>query len=260
MSVLEASTGSLHWEMAGSADAPGLILVHSLGSDTRMWNDQLDALTAMRRVVWVDLPGHGRSTAVDRDYTVDDLGGDIAAVADAAGFDVFDICGVSLGGLISMWVAANHPDRVRRLVACSTAPRVGTAEMWSERMAGVREGGLASMSDAIVPRFVTPDLGERRPEANALVYEMFVDIDDIGYLGCCAALRDADITASIGGITAPTLVIAGAVDVATPPDVMEPIQNAVAGSRMEVVKDAAHLVNIDQPDEFNSLVTRFLRF
>lgn len=109
--------GSIYWEDAGDSGQPGLVLVHSLGCDSRMWNDQLGVLTGLQRVVWTDLPGHGHSTAVQGEYTLDDLGNDVMAVASATGFDQFDICGISLGVLISMWAAVNHPDRIRRLIA-----------------------------------------------------------------------------------------------------------------------------------------------
>lgn len=258
MSVLEARTGSWYWDDAGPDDAPGLVLVHSLGCDSRMWDEQIAALTPLRRVVWMDLPGHGRSGAADGEYTLDELGRDVLLVASAAGLQEFDLCGVSLGGLIALWIGINHPERLRRLIACSTAPKVGTAEMWSERMGAIGEGGMSSVRDAVVPRFMTSDLEERRPKKHALVYEMFDDIDDTGYLGCCAALRDADLTDSIGTIDVPTLIVAGGDDLATPPAVMTPVHDAIEGSRMEVVEGAAHLVNIDRPDAFDEIVSRFL--
>lgn len=258
MSVLEARTGSWHWDDAGPPAAPGLVLVHSLGSDSRMWDEQIAELTPLRRVVWMDLPGHGRSEAADGEYSLDRLGHDVLLVASAAGLEAFDLCGVSLGGLVALWIAVNHPERLRRLVACSTGPRVGSPEMWSERMEAIIEGGLSSVRDAVVPRFITPDLVERRPEQHSLVYEMFDDIDATGYLGCCAALRDADLTDAIDTIAAPTLIVAGGDDVATPPEVMTPVHEAIQGSRMEVVEGAAHLVNIDRPGPFNEAVRSFL--
>jgi 3-oxoadipate enol-lactonase len=258
VSVVEARTGSLSWDDAGPDDAPGLVLVHSLGCDSRMWDDQIAALTPQRRVVWMDLPGHGRSGANGGEYTIDELGSDILLVASAAGLNEFDLCGISLGGLIALWIGVNHPERLRRLIVCSTAPRVGTAEMWSERMAAIEQGGLPSVRSSVVPRFITSDLGERLPEKHALVYEMFDSIGDTGYLGCCAALRDADLTGVMGDIPVPTLIVAGSDDVATPPEVMEPVHQAIEGSRMEVIDGAAHLVNIDRPEDFDETLAAFL--
>lgn len=258
MSIVEARTGSWNWEDAGPDDGPGLVLIHSLGCDSRMWDDQIAVLTPLRRVVRMDLPGHGRSAAAEGEYSLDQLGADILLVASAAGLDRFDLCGVSLGGAIALWIAINHPERLNRLIACSTAPKVGTTEMWAERMAAISEGGLSSVRDSVVPRFITSDLAQRRPEKHELVYEMFDAIDDTGYLGCCAALRDADLTDSVRVIDLPTLIVAGADDVATPPGVMDPIHRAIAGSRMEVIDGAAHLPNIDRPDAFNQLLGEFL--
>lgn len=258
MSVVEARTGSWYWDDAGPDDGPGLVLVHSLGTDSRMWNDQIAELTPLRRVVWMDLPGHGLSGSAGGEYTLDQLGADVLLVASAAGLDRFDLCGVSLGAAIALWVAVNHPQRLGRLIACSTAPKVGTTEMWSERMSAIREGGLSSVRDTVVPRFITSDLGERRPEKHRLVYEMFDAVDDIGYVRCCAALRDADLTGSVEAIDIPTQVVAGADDVATPPDMVELLHRAIKGSRMEVIEGAAHLPNIDRPGPFNDVVKAFL--
>lgn len=258
MNSIEARTGRLAWDGFGNPGDHGLVLIHSLGQDSRMWSDQLQAFAESRRVVTVDLPGHGASEAADREYSIDDLGMDIAAVADAADLDTFDLCGISIGGMVALWLAINLPDRVTRLVASNTAGQIGTAQGWNERIEAVTRGGMSSIEDAVVPRFVTPELADRRPQVMDLLHEMFGAVDPVGYAGCCAALRDADLRDALGRIACPTLVIGGERDIATTPEVVRGLHESIPGSRLQLIADAAHLPNLDQPAEFTRIVVDWL--
>lgn len=249
-----ARTGDLAWEASGDTGYPGLVLIHSLGADSRMWHDQIAVLGRRRRLIWLDLPGHGSSTANERDYTIEDLGLDVVDVAGEAGLETFDICGISLGGAISLWLAANAGTRIDRLIACNTGAKIGTEEAWSQRIDAVLDGGMEAISEAVVPRFITADLEQRRPAAFDRVYEMFDRIDPIGYAGCCAALRDADLRGSLAEIDVPTLLVGGSEDIATPPEAMESLHRSIPGSRLTIIEGAAHLSNIDQPERFNQAV------
>ncbi|MEX2654099.1 MAG: 3-oxoadipate enol-lactonase [Acidimicrobiia bacterium] len=259
MSNIEGRTGKISWEVSGGADSRGLLMIHSLGTDQRMWADQVPVLSDLRQVVTFDLPGHGTSRARSGEYSIDDLGNDALAVADAAGLGEFDLCGISLGGVIALWIAVNHPGRLGRLIACNTSSKVGSAELWAQRIDAVEEGGMSGIREAVVPRFVTADLGDRRPEAMELVWEMFDSVDPVGYIGCCAALRDADLTASLGDVDAPTLLIGGTEDVATPPQTMEKLADGIPHGRLHLIEGAAHLSNIDRPGAFNDVVEQALR-
>lgn len=259
MSNIEGRTGTISWESSSGDASRGLLMIHSLGTDRRLWTDQIPALSSARRLVTFDLPGHGLSSARAGGYSVGDLGSDALAVADAAGLDEFDLCGISLGGVIALWIAVNHPHRLGRLIACNTSSKVGTAELWAQRIDDVEEGGMAGIREAVVPRFVTSDLVDRRPETMGLVWEMFDSIDPVGYIGCCAALRDADLTASLGDIEVPTLLIGGSEDVATPPQTMETLAAAIPHSQLHVIEGAAHLSNIDRPEPFNDVMTQALQ-
>lgn len=258
MNNLEARTGVLAWDSAGDDEEPVMLLIHSLGADSRMWTDQMQAFLAHRRVIWADLPGHGSSRAARGEYSVESLALDYADVASAAGAESFDVCGISLGGIVSLWMAANLGDRVRKLIACNTAAKIGTEESWSDRIDKVLSGGMAALRDTVVPRFITSDLSDRRPQAYELVYEMFDAIDPVGYAGCCAALRDADLRSSLAGIETPTLLVGGTHDIATPPAVMHGLHQTIPGSDLAMIQGAAHLSNIDQPERFNQAVEAVL--
>jgi len=257
VTVLDARTGTIRWSDSGG-DRPTLILLHAMGADRTLWNPQLGALHRVRRVVNVDLPGHGASSAHPGPYTIEDLGMDILDVAAACGAANFDVCGISLGGLISLWLASNAPGAVSKLIACNTAARLGSERLWSERIEAVERGGMAAVRETVMSRFFAPGFELRYPGALASVRRVFAEIDPVGYAGCCAALRDADLTGAVAGIVSPTLIVGGALDVATPPEQSVWLHDRIPDSRVEVIPGAAHLSNLDQPDLFNGIVLDML--
>lgn len=250
-------TGDLDWADTGSGGR-GLIILHSLGTDRRMWQSQMADFSSMRRVIAIELPGHGGSVARPGEYSLDELGTDVLAIASEAGLAGFDVCGISLGGLIALWLAINAPDRVLSLVVSNTAARIGSRQFWSERIQAVSERGMAGVRAQVVPRFLTSDFPERDPETYARVESMFLSVDPTGYIGCCAALREADLSGEVRAITCPTLVIGGDHDLATPWAQAEELHRSIAGSRLEVVPGAAHLANLDRPHVFTDLVVTAL--
>ncbi len=258
MSPLTGRTGALDWSEVNPDAGMTTLLVHSLGTNRSMWDHQVAVLAGDRRVITVDLPGHGRSSALPGSYTVDDLGVDILDVVAACGVERFEVVGISLGGLIALWLAVNAPDRVDALVACNTAGRLGSEELWSGRIEAVEAGGMEAIRDNVVRRFFAPDFERLRPEEFERYNEIFSATDPVGYVGCCAALRDGDLTAEVGSIGCPTLVIGGDRDIATPPDQSMTLHQAISGSRLEIIEGAAHLSNLDRPQAFNQVLAEFL--
>jgi 3-oxoadipate enol-lactonase len=224
-----------------------------------MWTPQIEVFAAVKRVVAIDLPGHGRSTAYPGEYSLEDLGADLLAIADEAGLSRFDICGISLGGLLGLWLTIIAPDRVRTLIASNTAARVGSRELWAARIRAVSDQGMAKIRPSVLARFFTPDFGQRRPEVLRQIEETFIAVDPVGYIGCCAALRDGDLSAAISAIRRPTLIMTGEEDQATPPDQAKWLHRQIPHSRLEVIPHAAHLANLEQPENFTSLAMHFLQ-
>ncbi|MGA7271775.1 MAG: 3-oxoadipate enol-lactonase [Acidimicrobiia bacterium] len=258
MSHTDTRTGTLWWAEEGDPDRDALVLLHSLGTDSSMWAAQLPVLRSRRRLITIDLPGHGRSAAGAGPYRLEDLGGSVLAVADRAGLDRFDVCGISLSGLIALWLAIEAPDRVTSMVAANTAARIGTPEFWSERIRATRNRGMEGICDSVVPRFVTPEFARHHPHHYRALEEAFVRIDPVGYVGCCAALRDGDVRDSVPTITCPSLIIGGEEDVATPPQEGMWLHEHIPASRIEIIAGASHLSNLDQPERFNQAVEDFL--
>jgi 3-oxoadipate enol-lactonase len=173
MSRLPGLTGIIDWSVANPDGDRTLVLLHSLGTDRTLWDGQIDLLVATgRRVVAVDLPGHGLSTANIGPYTIDTLGRDIREVAESAEPGVFEVMGMSLGGMIGLWLAVNAPDRVSALVAANTSARLGSKTLWDDRIAAVRRSGLGSIREEVVARFFAPGFEETRPNLNTSFLEL----------------------------------------------------------------------------------------
>lgn len=248
------------WSLAfDDTEGPGptLLLCHALGADYSMWDRQTSALSPGRRIVRFDHRGHGQSGAPPGPYTIADLGGDALSLADALELDTFDFCGISMGGLVGMWLATVHPDRVNSLILANTAPRIGTAEYWNDRIGRIDAGGIDSIADVIVERFFSPEWQENHVEEVRHARAVLRAVDSEGYMGCCAALSDADLRDSIRSVRARTSVIGGKYDVSTPPAVQVELAAAIPGADLTVI-DAGHFSNLEAPDEFTDALRRHL--
>jgi 3-oxoadipate enol-lactonase len=250
---MTAAAVVLHTVEDGPADAPVVVLGGSLGSTLAMWKPQLPALTDRYRVIRYDHRGHGGSPAPPGPYDLPDLAADVLALLDRLGLDRISYCGLSLGGMVGMRIAADAPDRVDRLVLCCTAARMDPAA-WAERAAGVRAGGTAAIADTVVSRWVTPGYRQRHPDVVEEMAQMIRTTSDAAYEACCGAIARMDLRPVLPSITAPTLVVAGAQDPATPPQHAYDIAAAIPGARVEVVADAAHLANVERAEEVNRLL------
>ena len=239
-------------DRAGSA--PVLVLGSSVGSTRTMWEPQVAALSPTFRVVRYDHRGHGASRPAAPPTSVADLGGDVVALLDHLGVARASLGGLSLGGMVAMWVAAHHPDRVDRLALVCTAALLRPRELWLDRAAAVREAGMAAITDAVLARWFTPRWAAQHPDVVARLRAEFEAVDADAYAGCCEAIADMDLREDLRAVRAPTLVLAGGDDPATPPALAQEIASRVAGARVEVVPEAAHLGSVEQPAAFTALL------
>jgi 3-oxoadipate enol-lactonase len=259
MPVIQADDGhTINVEVEGPANAPVLILSNSLGTDLHMWDDQAPALASQFRLVRYDRRGHGKSGVPKGAYTMDRLGRDVLAVADALGVKTFNWCGLSMGGMVGQWLGANAPDRVGKLILSNTHYYYSDKAPWHERMKFAEENGLAALTPTQMERWFTKGFRERSPQAINKIAKMFSETQVDGFLGCCAAVRDMDFRQSTPTITAPTLVIVGSQDPATPPAAGEDIHKMIKGSKLVAI-DAAHLSNVEQPKAYLDAMLAFLK-
>ena len=247
----------LAYTVSGPEGGPPLVLSNSLGTDHGLWDRQIDVFAARFRVLRYDTRGHGASAAPAGPYTIDRLGRDVCALMDHVGFARAHVCGVSIGGLTALWLAVHAADRVDRLVLAHTAARIGSVALWDERMRIVASDGLGALADATMARWFTAPFRAAAPDVVARTRATFLRVPVEGYLGCCAALRDADLRPEAAQVRARSLVVTGAHDVATPPADGEWLAGAIAGAGL-VALDAAHLGNLERAEEFNRAVGQFL--
>jgi 3-oxoadipate enol-lactonase len=247
----------LAYQVDGSPDRPALLLSNSLGSTMALWDEQVGVLSHRYCVIRYDLRGHGESAAVPRDYTLDELGHDALAVLDACRVARAHVCGISLGGMTAMWLAAHASSRVNHLVLANTGARIGSDDMWQGRIAQVRAEGMAAIARQAMGRWFTSAFIAEAPDTVRNFQAMLEGCDPAGYVGCCAALRDADVRPVLRSIRARTLVIAGTHDPATPVADHQALRDAIRGAQL-VELDAAHLSNVEQPRAFTDAVLTLL--
>jgi 3-oxoadipate enol-lactonase len=223
-----------------------------------MWQPQVDFLAQRFRVIRYDSRGHGRSEAPPQTYTLDRLGDDLLAVLDAVGVERAHICGLSLGGMVALWLSAYHPERVERAVSANTGARIGTESSWNERIAAVRSGGMRAVRDLVLARFLSERFRSAHPDETQQIAEIVEATPADGYIAACAALRDADLHRALPRVKVPVLIIAGDLDEATPVALARELQGAIAGSGLTVLQGAAHLSNVEQSEVFNDHVLSFI--
>jgi 3-oxoadipate enol-lactonase len=247
----------IDYSIAGAATAPTLLFINSIATTRELWARQVPRLSKSFRVITYDARGHGFSQVTAGDYTIEQLGRDALAILDDAGVESAHVCGISLGGITAMWMGVNAPRRVKSLVLANTAARIGSIEMWTERIAFVKQQGMATLADLTMPRWFTDDFRAREPQTVEHFRAMVAASPKDGYLSCCAALRDEDLRDAIAGIRCPVLCVAGNADPATPPEALQFIHQRIAGSKV-LLLDAAHLTNVEQHQAFTNAVTEFI--
>jgi 3-oxoadipate enol-lactonase len=259
MTATGAEPVRLHHRVDGDPTAPALLLGPAVGLSTALWDPQVEALAEHWRVIRFDTRGHGDSPVPAGPYSIEGLADDVLALANDLGVDQFAYCGLSLGGAIGQQLAADEPDRIRSLVLCCTAPYFGEHTDWHGREQRVRAEGTEWLLDASRERWFTPAFREREPDQVERMLDVLRRTPPEGYASCCAALAAFDSRGWLDKIKAPTLVVAGADDPATPPELGEEMAEGIDGATLQVVRDAAHLANIERPDEVSEAVVEHLR-
>jgi 3-oxoadipate enol-lactonase len=243
----------------GAKELPVLLLANSLGTDLRSWDDVVARLVRHFRIIRYDKRGHGLTDAPAPPYTVDALAADVVGLLDHLKIDHALVCGISVGGLIAQALALSHPERVRALVLCDTGARIGAVESWEQRIAAVRASGLNALASAMMERWFSNEFRQRRVVDVRGYSNMLVRTTVDGYIGTCYALRDADFRQTVSRIKCRTLVLCGAQDIATPPDLGRELARLIPGAKFSLIENAAHLSCIEQPEEMTNRMLQFFR-
>jgi 3-oxoadipate enol-lactonase len=250
----------VHYELTGPVDAPVVAFGNSLGTSYHLWDANVGALSSHFRLLRYDMRGHGLTSVTPGPprATVDALAEDFIGLIDTLGIDRVRYVGLSVGGMVGQKLAGRFPQRVEAIVLCATGNQLGTPEMWNARFAAIESGGLEAIVDGAIARWFTLETLTLRPELVEGFRTMICRTAPAGYIGVGMAVRDGDLRADDAAIAVPTLIISGADDQAAPPDRGEALHAAIPHSRFVLLQNAAHLLNVEQDDRVNALLSAFL--
>ena len=247
----------VHYDFTGPENAPVLVFSNSLGTNFFMWDSQLPVLQKHFRVLRSDTRGHGQSSVTPGPYSIDQLAKDVLSLLDFLSLDRVDFCGLSMGGMIGMWLSLNAPHRLKKVILCNTAAKIGTPEFWNPRIEKVRAGGMRSISAAVIERWFTPAFRSASRAVVAAIQRDLECADPEGYVANCAAVRDFDARATISGSNLPTLIVTGTHDPTTTVADGRFLAEQIKGAHF-VELNASHLSNIGARNPFNAAVSNFL--
>lgn len=258
MPLIEAGGLRQYFRLDGNDDRPVVMFSHSLGCDHTQWDAQAAALAPHFRVLRYDTRGHGATDVSPGEYSIEMLGRDVLALADALGIWQLAFCGLSLGGMIGQWLAAHAGERVTGLVLANTSAHLPDAAPMESRRRAVLEKGMPAVAEAVMGRFFTPERLAANPPEVASIRRILLATNATGYAGCCAAVRDMDQRPLLGRIGTPTLIIAGDRDISTPWNGHGDILAEAMAHASIVWLPTAHLSNVERPCSFNAALLRFL--
>src|SRR5580704_14413019 len=241
MPFVEIGDVRLNYRFDGPEKAPVVLLSNSLGTNLSMWDPQATVLCEKFCVLRYDMRGHGLSTVTPGPYTIEQLGRDAIALLDALKIESAYFCGLSMSGMIGMWLGVNAANRMKGLVLCNTASKIGNA----------------AIVTTVVLRWFSEDFIKKSPEVVEATRQMLLQAPPEGYAACCAAVRDADFRQELPRVTARTLVITGAQDPVITPAEAHFVADGIPGaSYLEL--QAAHLSNIEAAPQFTEALLKFL--
>jgi len=258
MANLELKDIQVRYELAGPESGPVLVLSNSLGTNLGMWDPQMAELSRTHRILRYDMRGHGRSSVTPGPYTIPQLAGDVIGLLDGLGIEKVDFCGLSMSGMIGMELARRAANRMRKVVVCNTAPKLGSEAAWNTRIQTVQTGGMKAVADGVIERWFTPEFRAASPGQVESTKQMLLNTPAEGYAACCGAIRDMDATGWIAEIRVPILIIHGARDPVTAANDGEKMAKTIPGAQL-VELPVAHLSNIEAAAAFTIALAKFLQ-
>ena len=258
MDLINCNGISIHYHWVDSGSQRTFVLINSLGTDLRIWDDVVAALQPYGNVLRFDKRGHGLSDVVLDTRGLDDYAMDAITLLEKLSIRRCTVIGLSIGGMIAQVMAHKTNSLIEKLVLCDTRFKIGTRQFWDDRIAAVKNGGLPSISVSVMQRWFSEDFRDREPYRVAGYRNMLERTPVIGYIRACEAIRDADLTDVTKQIKIPSLCIVGAEDKSTSPEEVKSLSDLISGSRYEVITKSAHIPCVDNPSALNKLIIDFI--
>jgi 3-oxoadipate enol-lactonase len=257
MQLADMGDVRLHYRIDGPDDGAPVVFANSLGTDFRLWDPIMPLLPDGLRILRFDKRGHGLSTCPSAPYTMGQLITDTEKLMDLTGFKDAMFVGLSIGGMIAQGLAAKRLDLMRAMVLSNTGAKIGTREMWAQRISAVASGGIEELADSVMERWFSDDF--RATPDLELWRNMLTRQENAGYAGCSHAIAGSDFFTTTAALRLPTLGIAGSEDGSTPPDMVRETAELVPGSKFHLIRGAGHLPCVEKPEEYAQVLTDFLR-
>lgn len=257
MLVADLGDVKLHYTDEGDPAGPPIVFSNSLGTDLRLWDKIVPTLPAGLRIIRYDKRGHGLSSCPPAPYSMGALVGDAERLMDRLGVRDALFVGLSIGGMIAQGLSVKRADLVRAVVISNSGAKIGTKEMWDERIAAVKAGGIEALADAVMTRWFAPEF--HKTDEFSAWRNMLTRTPDEGYAGCSAAISGTDFYTPTSGLRIPALGIAGSEDGSTPPDLVRETIDLIPGSRFALIRKAGHLPCVEQPEEYAAILNDFIK-
>lgn len=257
MNIATLPSVDLHWREDGNPDGHPAVFANSLGTDLRLWDTLIPLLPETLRIIRFDKRGHGLSSNPDGPYQMSDLVSDTEQLLDHLNIRSCLFIGLSIGGMIGQSLAASRPDLIHALVLSNTAAKMGSKAIWQERIEQINSGGMIPMVETILSRWFSPGF----LASNEVIgwRHMLQRTPANGYTGCCHAIATSDLSEQTATLTLPVMGIAGSVDSASPPELVEATINSIRGASYHVINGVGHLPCVEKPAEYAALLTHFIR-
>jgi 3-oxoadipate enol-lactonase len=247
----------IYYERGGPENLPVVVFSNGLGTNLHMWDGQIEAFSRHFSVLRYDVRGHGQSEVTPGPYRIEQLSWDLLHLMDSLQIDRAYFCGLSMGGMVGMFLGANAANRFHKLALCDTSPKFDPEHMWNKRIETVNKRGMKAVASTVVERWLTADFRSAHPTETQNVLAMLESTNPEGYVASCAAVRDMDLRNTLKDIHLPALVVTGSQDPAATPASSQILANSIPGA-VYAELFASHLSNIEARDEFNKQVLEFL--
>ena len=258
MQSFKSGSEVIHFDDKGPKTDFAIIFLNSLGTDIRVWDKLLNVLGDHYRAVRLDKRGHGLSTNYENNISIENLAKDVGNLVDHLNLKNVCLVGLSIGGLIALEFIKQRPKTCKKLILCDTAPKIGSTDMWADRIKRVQEGGIEAISDDILARWFSTSFLKDKSDELQMWRSMLTRTTKSGYIGCCEAISRCDLTEQAKIINLPTLVIVGEEDGSTPVNLVRDAANLIKNSVFKVIEKAGHLPCVEKPNEVGSTFMQFL--